>query len=199
MKGIVKAGNKKAICDVKINIYFKYSFVALWRPFLDYSNYIFSKKQLSNIEPQITSSKKRRKKIFFFFFFPQEWVCQLTPANPYSLKEGLLTWTHHQKEKPGRSSPTKTRCVKSSLWSSKDYFLLQTTFQSLREKMEVHPPCGPGIVKKTSPESVWWQEWEIAVRNFLLFTPLVLFLTHPPLITVHSLRTGCLTEVTSPN
>jgi len=33
VKGIVEAGNKKAICDVNINIHFKYNFVALWRPF----------------------------------------------------------------------------------------------------------------------------------------------------------------------
>lgn len=62
-------GNEKAICDVKINIHFKYDFVALWRPFWDYSNFIFSQKQLSNIEPQITSSEEKNAEKLFFFFF----------------------------------------------------------------------------------------------------------------------------------
>lgn len=59
-------GNEKAVCDVKINIHFKYDFVALWRPFWDYSNFIFSKKQLSDIEPQITSSEEKKQKKLFF-------------------------------------------------------------------------------------------------------------------------------------
>jgi len=66
VEGIVKAGNEKAICDVKINIYFKCNSVALRRPFLDCSNYIFNKKQLSDIEPQITSSEKGKKERFLF-------------------------------------------------------------------------------------------------------------------------------------
>lgn len=59
-------GSEKAVCDVKINIHFKYDFVALWRPFWDYSNFIFSKKQLSDIEPQITSSEEKKQKNLFF-------------------------------------------------------------------------------------------------------------------------------------
>lgn len=71
MKGIAKAGNTKAICDVFKMYVNLYNFVALWRPFQDYSNFIFSKKQLSNIEPQITSSKEKKKKVvLFFFLFP---------------------------------------------------------------------------------------------------------------------------------
>lgn len=77
-------GNEEAICDVKINIHFKYDFVALWRPFWDYSNFISSKKQLSNIEPQITSSEEKKQKSSFFPPSPYcQRVCQLTLANPY--------------------------------------------------------------------------------------------------------------------
>lgn len=77
-------GNEKAICDVKINIHFKYDFVALWRPFWDYSNFIFSKKQLSNIEPQITSSEEKKQKSPFPPHPPYcQRVCQLTLANFY--------------------------------------------------------------------------------------------------------------------
>lgn len=75
-------GNEKAICDVKINIHFTYDFVALWRPFWDYSNFIFSKKQLSNIELEITSSEEKKSS----FFSPPPYcqrVCQLTLASPY--------------------------------------------------------------------------------------------------------------------
>lgn len=54
------------MCNVKINVHFKYNFVALRRPFWDYSYFIRSKKQVSNTEPQITSSEEKEKKKNFF-------------------------------------------------------------------------------------------------------------------------------------
>ena len=95
MKGIVKAGNK-AICDVKINIHFKYNFVALWRPFQDYSNFIFSKKQLSNIEPQITSSEEKKKKKRIFFPQPKG-LSTYSCKSLHSLRESVYMNNTHQK------------------------------------------------------------------------------------------------------
>lgn len=135
VKGIAKAGNTKAICDVKINIHFKYNFVALWRPFQNYSNFIFSKKQLSNIEPQITSSKEKKKKrlCFFFSFSPRKGLANLLLQILTLLKESLLTWIIPPEVEISENKVSKDH-MKNSLQSSGNDFLLQKPFHSLREK-----------------------------------------------------------------
>lgn len=114
----------------------------LWRPFWDYSNYMFSKKQLWNIQSQITSSEGKKLK----WVIPphHERVCHLLLQILT-----LLNWVWlHEEYPPERMSCPKTTCMKSIQWSSKDDFLLQKPLNPLGQKEKVQLPHDSGRHEK---------------------------------------------------